>query len=680
MMTKGLVPARAVLYGIAMMGVLISTFHAGSMPAARTLNSPPPIRSETPPVIDRKIFLLVYDPILSNQQRFHEYENWPSYETLVDGIVNFFQTTSNGQLQFTITPATTHVFDQTSEWPAKVDGFRYTEQEYLSAIDTGQPHTPDDANYDAVIGDPALGICGKLNRGEIDELWIYGGPYDGFDEARLAGPGGYSYVSSPMTATHGCKRLLPIMGLRFDVGLVGAIHAFGHRAEASMSRVYGTWEANRTAHNWDRFALVDSLSNDYVYSGCGTIHYPPNGTKNGDYANSNPLNSNCEDFLNYPELSDPQDVLQPVTCAAWGCTQFGYLTYWFSHLPSAEGCGADAVASNWWPYFADPNLPLTPSSMCPTPACPTITAWKGEYWVNTSLTGPPVLCRDDKPLNFNWGYGSPDVRISTDQFSVRWTRTMYFKTGIYRFHIGHDDGARLFIDNERVSNYWGTCCVWQDVTVRLEAGMHTVRLEMFEGTGAAWAGLWWEQISLEVLSVGSYDGWTLESRESSNHGGSRNVDAATFNVGDDAADRQFRGILSFNTSGLPDNAAITNAVLRVREQGLVGTSPFDTHGSLQVDIRKPYFGGSASLAISDFETGAGMNAAAIVGKTPVNNWYSASLKVPSFVYINRKGTTQLRLRFAKDDNDDRGADFLRFYSGDASAVYRPVLVIRYYIP
>lgn len=47
---------------------------------------------------------------------------------------------------------------------------------------------------------------------------------------------------------------------------------------------------------------------------------------------------------------------------------------------------------------------------------------------------------------------------------------------------------------------------------------------------------------------------------------------------------------------------------------------------------------------------------------------------------HRAGLTQLRLAFAKDDNNDRGADYLKFSSGNAAAASRPALVIGYSLP
>jgi hypothetical protein len=43
--------------------------------------------------------------------------------------------------------------------------------------------------------------------------------------------------------------------------------------------------------------------------------------------------------------------------------------------------------------------------------------------------------------------------------------------------------------------------------------------------------------------------------------------------------------------------------------------------------------------------------------------------------------TQFRLRFAKDDNNNHVADYLIFYSGNATtASARPTLIIKYRIP
>jgi len=181
-------------------------------------------------------------------------------------------------------------------------------------------------------------------------------------------------------------------------------------------------------------------------------------------------------------------------------------------------------------------------------------------------------------------------------------------------------------------------------------------------------------------SAAAYDGWVLESSETSGLGGSINASETTFRLGDDASDRQYRSILSFNTAILPDNAVITSIVLKIKKQGLVGTDPFTTHQGLLVDIRKPYFGTALGLVASDFQASAGRSNVGTFGTTPSAGWYSVTLNSTARPYINKSGTTQFRLRFKLDDDNDNLADYLKFYSGNAGTASRPVLIIQYYMP
>ena len=180
-------------------------------------------------------------------------------------------------------------------------------------------------------------------------------------------------------------------------------------------------------------------------------------------------------------------------------------------------------------------------------------------------------------------------------------------------------------------------------------------------------------------SVGAQDGWILESGESTSVGGTLNATAPTFNLGDDAANRQYRAILSFDTGSLPDGAVITAATLRIKKQVLLGTNPFSTHGLLRAYLRKPSFG-TLGLQASDFQVAPATPLVAGFGATQASGWYSATLNNLGATLINRTGTTQLRLRFTVDDNNDHGADYMTFFSGNAPAVNQPRLLIEYYVP
>lgn len=318
--------------------------------------APPP-----PPVHQKKVYVIAYNPTLSNGNSLSQHLGWNEHAALTRQTVEFFRQASGQRLEYTVVLTTV----VTDHWPVLLDGYQYTETTYLAAIGGAPPPSMAGVDYNAIVNSPQFDICGKANRGEIDEVWIYNGPFFGFWESTLVGPGAYWYNSVPVPGPHNCQRLVPIMGPSPERGLAEAVHNFGHRTESALMQVYGSWQQNRTLHNWDRFALTRAKSPGYGYSGCGDVHFPPNGASDYDYGNAATAQTYCADFENYPDLTDPPPLL-PVTCAAWGCSHEGYLAYWFSHLPRQAGCGPDQLASDWWVYVVSPERALDPASLCRT--------------------------------------------------------------------------------------------------------------------------------------------------------------------------------------------------------------------------------------------------------------------------------------------------------------------------
>jgi len=184
-----------------------------------------------------------------------------------------------------------------------------------------------------------------------------------------------------------------------------------------------------------------------------------------------------------------------------------------------------------------------------------------------------------------------------------------------------------------------------------------------------------------LRSQKNYDGWVLESGEFTKKGGSKNSTGNILKVGDDASDRQYRAILSFSTAAIPDNAVITKVILKVKEQSVVGTNPMNTHNGLVVDIKTYKFFTLPGLQINDFQAKANKFKVGVFPKTPFSGlWYRTVLYKGAHAYINKKGRTQVRLRFTLDDNNDNGADIFKFYSGNAILANRPKLIVEYYVP
>lgn len=187
-------------------------------------------------------------------------------------------------------------------------------------------------------------------------------------------------------------------------------------------------------------------------------------------------------------------------------------------------------------------------------------------------------------------------------------------------------------------------------------------------------------------SAGGNDGWILESGESSGVGGSLNSTAATFNLGDNTARKQYRGILSFNTFNLPDKAVITKAQLKLTRQSITGGgNPFSIFQGMLIDIQKGFFGSAAGPQVGDFQATASKPGLGPFKPTPSGALYTINLPSTANAYINKLttngGVTQLRLRFKLDDNNDALANYISFYSGNSTtASYIPQLVISYYVP
>jgi hypothetical protein len=137
---------------------------------------------------------------------------------------------------------------------------------------------------------------------------------------------------------------------------------------------------------------------------------------------------------------------------------------------------------------------------------PAYADWKGEYWPNRNLSGDPVLARNDRALDFDWGDGSPSTILAGDNFSARWTRQQRFEGGTYRFHAIADDGVRVWVDGRLIIDAWRDqkpAEYTKDVSIT--QGTHSVKVEYYEHTGGARIRIWSEKITTP-----SYPDWKGE--------------------------------------------------------------------------------------------------------------------------------------------------------------------------
>nr|HRC84600.1 DNRLRE domain-containing protein [Thermoanaerobaculia bacterium] len=187
--------------------------------------------------------------------------------------------------------------------------------------------------------------------------------------------------------------------------------------------------------------------------------------------------------------------------------------------------------------------------------------------------------------------------------------------------------------------------------------------------------------TVTFTSNAAQDGRVVESSETSNVGGTvtaTSSNTSALRVGDTNADAQYKSFVSFDTSSIPDGASIQSVTLRLRRGTSSGTNPFTTHGSLVADVSSA-FSGNVALEAADFQAAATATAVCTLSNAASNGtWSECTFNAAGLAAINKTGTTQVRVAFTLDDNDDLGNDYIGYYSGDnATAGNRPQLVVTY---
>lgn len=186
-------------------------------------------------------------------------------------------------------------------------------------------------------------------------------------------------------------------------------------------------------------------------------------------------------------------------------------------------------------------------------------------------------------------------------------------------------------------------------------------------------------------SIEDEDGWLRESTETSGVGGTVVANAngpQALRIGDSPDRRQYKSIVSFDTSSLPPAGdAVIHAATLELVRGTASGNP-GALGALRADIATGSFGAS-TLAQGDFEAAATATDVIPIFSIPAADGDVAIgvLNPAGRDAINRDGRTQLRVYFASDDNNDNAADLLGCYCGkDPVLSNRPVLRVQYRQP
>ncbi len=310
-----------------------------------------------------RVVMIVYNPVVDvkSGRRLIETMGWNDPDTLASGYIADIKESSGGLVSYQVVQRV-----EVNEIPVKADGFQYKPQDYWDAMRSGNGfHDPDAVDYIEILAN--WDLLSRSANNEFDEVWVFGGPFFGFQESTMAGARGFFVNGGPIPNTDESPRRFCIMGFNYERGVGEMLENLGHRGEFTLARVFGSesflWRAydlhreptpaHRIENMFERFISYEALAPGRA--NVGTMHYAPNSRRDYDWASRTPVMSCCDDWLGFPNLSDPPHY-RAVSAREWGDGDIrAHHKWWLSHLPKASGT-TDGIWNNWWGYVIDPNL------------------------------------------------------------------------------------------------------------------------------------------------------------------------------------------------------------------------------------------------------------------------------------------------------------------------------------
>ncbi|MCG8351873.1 MAG: hypothetical protein MI924_29255 [Chloroflexales bacterium] len=294
-------------------------------------------RATTLPPIPMRVSMIIHNPILPGGARLNQYMGWHDPDRLVQQYIDDLRACSGGLARYEIVERI-----EVDGYPIKIDGFSYNNTTYLNCWQQrGGFHNPDAVNYNRLLTE--FDLISKVERHQIDEVWLFAFPYAGYYESTMVGADAFWCNSPPVPHTDHCQRRFVIMGFNFERDVGCMIENFGHRVESIMTHVYRHRHGGRNL--WARFTRYDRDTPGQAE--CGNVHFAPSSRADYDWGNRRAVLSRADAWYNFPDLSlSPR----PMTCAEWGNGDMrAHHLWWLDHIPRVAGV-TDGISNNWWQY------------------------------------------------------------------------------------------------------------------------------------------------------------------------------------------------------------------------------------------------------------------------------------------------------------------------------------------
>ena len=293
----------------------------------------------TEPRYTPKVLMIVHDPWMQPNVRLHQVMRWHNPYHLAETYMADMARASHGQVRYQI------VETIDAPWfPAKVDGFRYDAESYLTGWRSQRMHHPDALDYRRRI--EQFQLVERYNRGDFDEVWVFSFPYAGEYESIMIGPTAV-WCNAPALVMPELRGNMVMMGFNFERDVGCMLENFGHRVE-SLLAAHATRNPN-LATWWQAFSAYDRQNPGQ--SGCGNVHFAPNSDHDYDWGNRRQVYASCDWWRQFPHGGERTARL--VDCRDWGNGDMrAHHLWWLQHLPH-HPAQVQGMWGDWWRYVMD---------------------------------------------------------------------------------------------------------------------------------------------------------------------------------------------------------------------------------------------------------------------------------------------------------------------------------------
>lgn len=323
--------------------------------------------------LNLKVAVINYSPILENQdnQPYWKACGWTDPKEIVPMVIEGWKKATDGMVQMEVVYWKNLDIFPYMGGENQFGQRRYTDETYWQAY-TSRWNGAIDAKlanpgYAMTLTNDCPEIIPMVERGEVDHVLMFGGPYFGYWETIMVGKGAYWCNSSPLHLTN--ERIFVINGMNTERPGNG-LHNYGHGLGESG---IGAWFFNDRL-GYDNRKTPATNANDFVlftrcakFTGengqpihCGNTHFVPNSHKDYDYNNPSNVLCSADQWREYPNLTAKPRIMNNSDWAEgrkWkgkiAADDETYQSWWWNHIPRKMGIHRGHIC-NWITYSLNP--------------------------------------------------------------------------------------------------------------------------------------------------------------------------------------------------------------------------------------------------------------------------------------------------------------------------------------